>query len=111
MMLATLGGVMYNIEKLERLIQLFAKDFAYYKTSKYNESACRLNYIDNLFEVLGWDVSNDSGKAPQIREVLVEDYDKDTGRPDYSMTLAGVSKFFVEAKKPCVDILTSLDSI
>lgn len=102
---------MYNISYLERLIKAFTDNIVYYKTEKFNESACRLNYIDNFLKALGWDVSNDSNIAPQFREVLVEDYDKETGRPDYSMTLTGVVKFFVEAKKPYVDVLTNLQSI
>lgn len=44
------------------------------------------------------DVSNDAKVSPQYREVFVEDYNRDTGRPDYSMTLAGVVKKFVEVK-------------
>ncbi|KAB3537879.1 N-6 DNA methylase [Alkaliphilus pronyensis] len=102
---------MYNIDFLKILVQSFTDNLTYYKSTAYNESACRLNYIDNLFKVLGWDVSNDSNTSPQIREVLVEDYDRSTGRPDYSMTLTGVVKFFVEAKKPSVDVLSNLDAI
>ncbi len=44
---------MYNIDYLKRLIKSFTDNLAYYKTSKYNESGFRLNYIDNLFKVLG----------------------------------------------------------
>lgn len=102
---------MYDLCYLKNLVDSFKKNIEYYKSSKYNESSCRLNYIDNFFKVLGWDVSNDSNKSPQFREVLVEDYDKDTGRPDYSMSLSGVTKFFIEAKKPSVDISNHLSSI
>lgn len=102
---------MHTISDLESLVTHFGNDIYYYKSNRYNESSCRLEFIDILFKVLGWDVSNESGKAPQYREVIVEDYNRETGRPDYSMTLSGVSKFFVEAKKPSVDITSNMSSI
>ena len=55
-------------------------------------------------QLLGWDVSNAKGLLPQYREVLAENYSTQTDRPDYSLTLRGVAKLFVEAKKPAVDI-------
>ena len=44
------------------------------------------------------------GLAPQYREVVAENYSTRTDRPDYTLMLRGVPKFFVEAKKPAVDI-------
>lgn len=55
---------------------------------------------------MGWDVPNKAGLAPQYREVIAENYSNKTDRPDYSLTLRGVTKLFVEAKKPSVDIDT-----
>ena len=55
-------------------------------------------------KLLGWDVANEKGLAPQYREVIAENYSTRTDRPDYTVTLRGVPKFFVEAKKPAVDI-------
>lgn len=102
---------MYNINYLKKLIKSFNDNYDYYKSPNFNESACRLNFIDILFKILGWDITNEANLPPQIREVLVEDYNKETGRPDYSMTLTGVPKFFIEAKKPAVNIQSNLDSI
>lgn len=91
--------------ELENLINKFSKDYDYYKDShKYNENNCRLEFIDKFFSILGWDISNEQCKSPQYREVITENYQADTGRPDYSMTLNGVVKFHVEAKKPSVTI-------
>jgi hypothetical protein len=53
---------------------------------------------------LGWDVANAKVLAPQYREVIAENYSTETDRPDYSLTLRGVAKLFVEAKKPVIDI-------
>ena len=91
--------------EIKKLVDKFSKDIAYYKNpSLYNEHNCRLEFIDPLLEILGWDISNKQGKAPQFREVITENYSVDTGRPDYSMTLNGITKFHTEAKKPSVNI-------
>lgn len=100
-----------KIVQLQSLVDQFAKNENYYKSSKekYNETSCRTEYIDRFLQILGWDVTNSQGKAPQYREVIAE-YDlTDEGRPDYSLNLNGVPKIFVEAKKPAVDILTDKD--
>lgn len=97
---------MTNIEKLQALVDRFQVSLPYYKDTKnnYNEHSCRIEYIDPLLKILGWDVANEKGLAPQYREVIAENYSTPTDRPDYTMTLRGVAKFFVEAKKPAVDI-------
>jgi len=97
---------MADLEKINSLISRFGENLLLYKKNKnrYNEHSCRIEYIDPLLKLLGWDVANENGVAPQYREVIAEEYSTDTDRPDYSMTLRGVTKFFVEAKKPDVDI-------
>lgn len=97
---------MYNAEDLKLLVSHFDTHIGAYKDTKnnYNEHSCRVEYIDPLLKILGWDVENSRGVAPQYREVIAENYSSKTDRPDYSMTLRGVTKFFVEAKKPAVDI-------
>lgn len=96
---------MHNTE-LKKLVDRFASNIDYYKTNRYayNEHSCRIEYIDPLLKILGWDVENKAGLAPQFREVIAENYSNKSDRPDYSLTLRGVTKLFVEAKKPSVDI-------
>lgn len=96
----------HNMEKLQTLVNRFKDSLPYYKNGKnsYNEHSCRIEYIDPFLELLGWDVANDKGLAPQYREVIAENYSTDGNRPDYSLTLRGVTKVFLEAKKPSVDI-------
>ena len=93
-------------DKLKSLAERFAANLNYYKDTKnaYNEHSCRVEYIDPLLMMLGWDVPNANGLPPQYREVIAENYSTQTDRPDYSLTLRGVTKLFVEAKKPSVDI-------
>ena len=78
-----------------------------YKKSAYNEAQVRREFIDPFFEALGWDVSNKQGFAEQYKEVVLEDTIKvgrSTRAPDYSFRIGGQRKFFVEAKKPAVNI-------
>ncbi len=100
-----------NIEILKDLIQNFKKSHEYYKreSNRYNEYSCRLEYIDKLLLLFGWDISNAKGNPPEQREVIVEKK-VDSGRPDYTLMLNTISKIFVEAKKPAVDISIDPDS-
>lgn len=99
------------MKNLKRLIQKYEQSMEYYKNSKnaYNEHSCRDEYINPLLEEFGWDVYNEKGRLPQYREVIVENYSNPGERPDYSLTLNGVTKIFVEAKKPGVDITIEAD--
>jgi hypothetical protein len=99
---------MGKIEQLKALADRFAANLYYYKDSRqaYNEHSCRVEYIDPFLQILGWDVANAKGLPPQYREVIAENYSTKTDRPDYSLTLRGVTKLFVEAKKPSVDVAT-----
>lgn len=102
---------MTNLTELQNLVDRFHANINFYKDTKnsYNEHSCRIEYIDPLLKVLGWDVANEKGLAPQYREVIAENYSTRTDRPDYTITLRGVPKFFVEAKKPAVDITREPD--
>lgn len=106
-------GIIMNInidrEKLSQLVKRFKSNIDYYKDNgtAYNEQSCRNEYIDPLLKILGWDVSNDKGELPQYREVIVEKFSNKQDRPDYSLTLRGITKLFVEAKKPSVDIISN----
>lgn len=97
---------MSNQTDLKELVGRFATNLAFYKDTDnaYNEHSCRIEFIDPLLRCLGWDVANSNGTAPQYREVIAENYSNRSDRPDYTMTLRGVAKFFLEAKKPSVDI-------
>jgi len=53
-----------------RLINQFAQQAAYYHSPRYNETQARREFIDPLFEQLGWDVTNRHGQAEDAREVI-----------------------------------------
>ncbi len=102
---------MDNINRLGQLIIRYRENMAYYHDIKnaYNETECRDEYISPLLECFGWDVRNAKGKLPQYKEVVVERFSNSGERPDYTLTLNGVSKIFVEAKKPSVDITIEIE--
>jgi type I restriction-modification system DNA methylase subunit len=89
------------------LVERFDKHLADYKTSKYNETQVRREFIDPFFKALEWDVDNTQGYAEAYKDVVHEDAIKvgqATKAPDYSFRIGGARKFFLEAKKPSVDI-------
>ena len=96
-----------NKDDLLRLIIQYQRNIERYRNAKgYNEQNCRDEFISPLLECFGWDVHNKKGTVPQYKEVVVEQFSNKGERPDYTLTLNGVSKLFVEAKKPAVDITT-----
>jgi hypothetical protein len=99
---------MESLEIIKDLVKKFEDNIDSYKSVKYNEASVRREFIDPLFIALGWDVNNEGGIAPQYREVILEDSIKVGGQtksPDYSFTLHGHRIFFLEDKKPAVDII------
>lgn len=89
------------------LVERFDRDKPAYKSALYNETQTRQEFIDPLFEALGWDIGNRGGAAAAFREVVLEYSMKigdKTKAPDYLFQLGGTPKFFVEAKKPSVNL-------
>ncbi len=93
---------------MQTLIELVEK---FEKAPSRNETDTRLQFIDPFFILLGWDVRNESGKIEAYRDVLVEERTNKirSERPDYTFKLANEKKFFVEAKKPNVNIYSDDD--
>ncbi|MFQ6116523.1 MAG: type I restriction endonuclease, partial [bacterium] len=93
--------------KIHELVERFDRNLEAYKQGKYNETQVRIEFIDPFFKALGWDVDNEKGYAEAYKEVVHEGAIKvgrATKAPDYSFRVGGVRKFFLEAKKPSVDI-------
>lgn len=88
------------------LVERFNEHEAEYRRS-YGEAQVRQDFIDPLFEALGWDVKNTKSRAEAYREVVVEDalrIDGAVKAPDYAFRIGGQTKFYVEAKKPQIDL-------
>jgi hypothetical protein len=89
------------------LIETFDRNIEAYRSPQYNETQLRREFIDPFFEELGWDMTNKAGRAPQYREVIHEDaisVSGETKAPDYCFRIGSDRKFFLEAKKPSVNI-------
>jgi hypothetical protein len=95
-------------EIIHRLVDRFEEDRKTFRSPSYKEDWIRRDFIDPFFEALGWDVTNQSGvPVGPHREVIPEDAIKvhrATKAPDYGFYLGGSRRFFVEAKKPSVDL-------
>ena len=89
------------------LIERFERNREAYRSGRYNETQVRREFIDPMFEALGWDVDNKGGYAEAYKDVIHEDAIKVGGvtkAPDYCFRIGGARKFFLEAKKPSVSI-------
>lgn len=98
-------------EQIARLIDRFHEHIDEYKKGSYNEHQTRIDYIDPFFKALGWDMDNRQGYAEAYREVLHEDklkIGRSTKAPDYCFTVYGQRKFFVDAKKPSINIKSDI---
>jgi hypothetical protein len=95
------------------LVERFDNNKEAYTSLRYNEAQVRREFIDPLFRQLGWDVDNTSGYAEAYKDVLHEDSLKigETSKaPDYGFRIGGTRKFFLEAKKPSINISDDAES-
>ncbi|WP_263385953.1 Eco57I restriction-modification methylase domain-containing protein [Granulicella arctica] len=95
--------------KILELVERFRDNSAAYKAHTYNETQTRREFLDPFFAELGWNIENKEGYAEAYKDVVHEDAIKigeATKAPDYSFRIGGTRKFFLEAKKPSVNIKT-----
>ena len=94
-------------EAVIALIERFERNREAYLSGQYNETQLRREFLDPLFTALGWDVDNKQGYAEAYKDVIHEDALKigsAVKAPDYCFRIGGTRKFFVEAKKPSVNL-------
>lgn len=94
-------------ERVLEITERFDYNRKAYLSGHFNETQVRHEFIDPLFECLGWDVNNRQGYAEAYKDVIHEDAIKigrATKAPDYCFRVGGTRKFFVEAKKPSLDL-------
>lgn len=95
-----------------QLVDKFRTNADHYTSPAYNETLCRVDFINPMFEALGWDMANRAGYSDAYRDVIHEDAIKIGGAtkaPDYCFRIGGTRKFFLEGKKPGVDLKNNPD--
>jgi len=96
-------------DDLINLVRKYEEHRDSYIRHPYKEARLQREFIEPLLELLNWDVQNKQGYAEAYKEVISEDAIRISGTakaPDYCCQIGGVRKFFVEVKKPSVDIST-----
>lgn len=100
-----------RIKSLETLVDQYHKSFDQCKQQSYNETQVRVDFVNPLFELLGWDVLNQEGLPQHLREVtheanvtVEEEGKRKNKKPDYAFRIGTDILFFLETKKPSVDI-------
>jgi tRNA1(Val) A37 N6-methylase TrmN6 len=95
-------------KKIKELVERFEQHKRSYLLPSYNEKQVCSDFIEKFFAALEWDVNNDKGNSEMYREVLHAERQVVNGRaeiPDFSFRLEGGKRlFFVEAKRPGIDI-------
>jgi len=104
-------GLNRQQEQLSNLIRLYRQDIEQFEHINYNETQVRVDFVNPFFQILGWDVLNENGLPQHLREVtheatviVEEDGTSRSKKPDYSFKIGTETLFFVETKKPSVDI-------
>ena len=93
--------------EIRELAERFERNKDAYRSPQYNETQLRREFLDPFFKALGWDIDNEQGYAEAYKDVIHEDAIKvgeATKAPDYCFRIGGARKFFLEAKKPAVDV-------
>ncbi|HQN31102.1 MAG TPA: N-6 DNA methylase, partial [Methanothrix soehngenii] len=94
-------------QEIIELVDQFSRRINEYRSSLYNETELRNEFVNPFFAALGWDMKNRQGLAGDLKEVKVEEsirVEESVKNPDYSFRLGRSRKFFVETKKPSINI-------
>lgn len=94
--------------EVAELVERFERNYKSYIAPTYNEEQLRIEFVNPFFKALGWDMSNESGFAEQYKDVIHEDALKmggTTKSPDYCFRIGGARKFYLETKRPGVNIV------
>ena len=73
-------------KEIIELVDRFDRNKDAYRSGQYNETQLRREFLDPLFESLGWDIYNKQGYAEAYKDVIHEDALKIGGAtkaPDY----------------------------
>lgn len=105
-------------DRLIKLLKAYQQHFTQYKSVDYNETEVRNDFVNPFFEILGWDVLNKKNLPQHLREVKHEAsvYVEEHGvhkkkKPDYAFSLGTEVCFFIETKKPTINIVENKEAV
>ena len=97
--------------QVSELVHRYSNDYQQFQYATYNETQVRVDFVNRFFHILGWDVDNERGLPQHLREVtheatvvVEEDGVHRSKKPDYSFKVGTEVLFFLETKKPAVNI-------
>ena len=96
--------------EIRTLVEKFEQHGKDYRLGKYNETQLRRDFLDPFFAALGWDIFNQKNYSERYREVFHEvsvEVEGGAKAADYAFRVGEKTVFFVEAKKPSVNIETN----
>ena len=80
-------------EEIEKLIDKYNRIVESGSIKRYKEEDTKAEFIEPLFEALGWDIRNKTHEEEVTREDKISN-----GRVDYCFRIEGIPKLFLEAK-------------
>lgn len=97
--------------QIAELVQTYNENYTQFQRVTYNETQVRVDFVNRFFKLLGWDVDNERGLPQHLREVtheatvvVEEDGVHRSKKPDYSFKVGTEVLYFLETKKPAVNI-------
>ena len=96
-------------KKVIELIEKFDNEISYYKSNDCNEQEIRTTFILPMFEALGWDTRHER-YIHEVKEEEPLEIERTLLNPDYSFILNERRRFFVEVKRPSINIESSAHS-
>ena len=104
-----------KIRLLQNKVDLYSANLEQYKQKSYNETQVRVDFVNFFFQLLGWDVLNENGLPQHLREVtheanvtVEEDGESKNKKSDYAFRIGTELLFYLETKKPAVDITSDI---
>jgi len=94
-------------ESIRKLIEHFEQNREALRSGRYNEAQLRQEFLNPFFAALGWDMFNEQQYGEAYKEVIHETSVEVEGAakaPDYAFRVGELTKFFVEAKKPSINL-------
>ena len=92
-------------DNLYQLVEKFERDQSRFQQPDYNEAQLRQEFVNPFFATLGWDV----GDSKQVLHEAGLRSGGSVKHPDYSFLAGSRRAFYVETKKPSINIGSSVE--